>query len=216
MAENAIWVNQNPFSCPWVGMKPLMQEAWDVLLVSASESTFTHVYETTCARVQALCRRRLPDRDAQEEALARVFARLWEIVRSGQARPVLHPCVNAGLTRLVDLECDVLRKRHRRGTTRCRTNADDILYEIPAGLSSARKIIQDRQDQHTLTRAIAQLPQEMAEVILAYYFVGKTHDELAQELNLHPSSISKRLKKALQTLQTLLPPEVNERSDHLL
>jgi RNA polymerase sigma-70 factor, ECF subfamily len=194
-------------------MKPSMQQVWDAFVASPSESTFVRLYEITYEEVRTLCRHRIPQVEGYNEATSHVFARLWSLANTPETTCTLPSNVFQALRQLVNQECDILRKRHMRGTTRCRTDVGDVLYETPAPTTTPRQALHQRDVQNYINRAISQLPQEMAEMVLSYFFVGKSHAELAEELNLCPKTVSRRLDRALERLQSLLPADLSNDTD---
>ena len=71
--------------------------------------------------------------------------------------------------------------------------------QLPAQEEASRE-----EDREELAQAIMKLPRKYRDALLLYYYQDMNQEEVAQALNISPSTVSKRLKHARDKLRTLL------------
>ena len=82
------------------------------------------------------------------------------------------------------------------------STAEDAVQEelqLPAQEEASRE-----EDREELAQAIMKLPRKYRDALLLYYYQDMNQEEVAQALNISPSTVSKRLKHARDKLRTLL------------
>ncbi|MGI9615035.1 MAG: RNA polymerase sigma factor, partial [Acidimicrobiales bacterium] len=60
-------------------------------------------------------------------------------------------------------------------------------------------------------RALGELPTKARSVVVLRYFLGWSTDEVSEALDIAPGTVESRLSRALDTLQTKLREEPDER-----
>lgn len=85
-------------------------------------------------------------------------------------------------------------------------NAEDIWPEQ----SSEEPFInlQQRRDEVRVRHLLAELPQEQRQSLAMVYMEGKTHQEVAQELDLPLGTVKSRIRLAMQKLQVMVESQV--------
>ncbi len=58
--------------------------------------------------------------------------------------------------------------------------------------------------QHFVDEVIGELPEELSSVVIGHFLEGRTQADLAQSLKLSPSSISRRIDRAVEQIRTAL------------
>lgn len=102
---------------------------------------------------------------------------------------------------------NVCRKyaRGMRADEKRHTDLEKAEYEPHEESSQARDLgLELKATQDELNEAILQLPPLQQEFILAYYFLGKSLPEIAEELGVSPNTIYKRHHDALKNLGKIL------------
>lgn len=66
-------------------------------------------------------------------------------------------------------------------------------------------------DEESVRLAVAELPQQLREVVLARYFVGQSLEEIAAALSVPIGTVKSRLHAARETLRELLNPDGTKR-----
>lgn len=74
----------------------------------------------------------------------------------------------------------------------------------------ARDAMEQQETRQLVQNAIVRLPPELREVVLLHYLGDQSKSEVARQLDLHPATVGRQLKRALGELRTLLEPVVRE------
>ena len=166
------------------------------LLAEFSKTGNTHAFETMMQRYSEMvyntCHRILFDRLLAEDATQETFYRLMrkpdQVSRNLPAwlhRTATHICF------------DLLRSSTAR-------KAREIAYQ----LELQRK--RDGMPEHwqdvmpQLDEALAEMPEEMRDLLIDHFLMGQSQRKLASQHDLSPTTISRRLKDALTSLQKRL------------
>ncbi len=64
--------------------------------------------------------------------------------------------------------------------------------------------LQQRRDEVRVRQLLEELPQEQRQVLAMFYMEGKSHQELAQELDLPLGTVKSRIRLAMQKLQLMV------------
>ena len=89
----------------------------------------------------------------------------------------------------------------RRSAGRRREEARPDSLEIPDGSPLADELLDQRRARQLLDRALAELPQDLAAVIILFEVEGLTTTEVAVALDLRPGTVASRLKRARDELE---------------
>ena len=94
---------------------------------------------------------------------------------------------------------------------------DEATPEIPDLNEKEPRNLMEQQDKIRLVRdAIFQLPPEQAEIVMLRFAEELGTDEIAQRLDIHATTVRRRLEKALETMKESLRPLLPEIAPHLL
>ena len=160
-------------------------------LADGDKSAFTSIFEAYYKDLVMFAFTFTKNSDDAEEAVQEVFVRLWE----KRSELNLHGSLKSYLLKSVQNKClDEIRRRKVREqyaghqeTEALYTNdtEDYILY---ADL------------QHQLDRALAKMPEEVAQTFRMNRFDGLKYHEIAGQLNVSVRTVESRISKALQIL----------------
>ena len=83
--------------------------------------------------------------------------------------------------------------------------ASSIVIEEAVGQLAQESVADDQvwHDGQTLRQLMSQLPPEQCQLIEMAFFLGMTHSELADELDMPLGTVKKRLRRGLQRLREM-------------
>jgi RNA polymerase sigma-70 factor, ECF subfamily len=140
------------------------------------------------------CLRRLGLAPADaDEAAQRVL-----IVATGRLHDIRPGAERAFLFRTAT---HVAAKVRRSAGRRPETPYGDAAEEIAAELPLADELLDQRRARQLLDRALTDLPEELAAVIILFELEGLTTSEVAAALDLRPGTVASRLKRARVELE---------------
>jgi RNA polymerase sigma-70 factor, ECF subfamily len=157
---------------------------------------FGEAYRRYAALLYSAAYNVLGDADDAKDTVADAVAKLWRSPRAycasrGNLRSFLVVCVrNEALS------------RRRRQARRLRLEAR--LAAMPA--EHAELAFTDPIERDRVRRALAGLPQEQRRALELAYYEGKTHTEIADELQEPLGTIKSRIKLGLRKLAAALEP----------
>lgn len=153
--------------------------------------TFTQLVETYQKPLLNLCYMNLHDRAQAEDAVQEAFLKAWRALPSFRGD-------STEKTWLMRIAINVCRDMQRSAWF-TRLNRFITPEDLPDTAEEA--------PDDTLADAIMRLPTKYREVILLYYDQNMTMPEIAQALEIHASSVSRRLKTACAKLRSVLGEE---------
>lgn len=157
--------------------------AWDAL-VRAQEPSLLRL-------AGAILRDSEDARDVCQEALRRAFEQLNAFDTLNRFELWLRRIV-------INCARDLLR---RRGVRRA---AADELSRLPAPPPPPEDVIAVREDRERLQRALARLPIELREALVAHLLEDRDYRELAEILDLSVNAVRIRVHRALARMRELL------------
>jgi len=157
--------------------------------IAGNHSAFEHLYNQYSAAIYANIHKMVRLPDLAEDILQEVFTALWT------NRAKMDPDQSVGNWLFVvsyhqSLTC--LKKKLREATVPAAEPA--TMADIPEEPAIDEKYYGARID--ILNTAVDRLPPHKQRVFRLYHFDNKTHDEIAQELNLSASSVKFYLKQS--------------------
>lgn len=96
---------------------------------------------------------------------------------------------------------DLLRKKGR--TSREMTVDTEELWQIPTEDTTIRSI-QAMSTEKRMRQSIGELPEEQMIAVRKVYYEGKTHQEVAEELNVPLGTLKGRLRLSMKKLRVML------------
>lgn len=146
--------------------------------------------------VYSLALRVLREPGLAEEVTQDIFVKVWR--QPERWNPALGQFSSWLLTITRNAAIDRLRAEQRQPAQRLHTV--NLSEETTADLASAEA---DWLDGQLLRRLLAQLPAEQRTLIELAYFMGFTHSELAERMQLPLGTVKTRIRSGLQKLRTL-------------
>lgn len=179
------------------------QDLPDEILVKRAMAGDQHAFESLVRRhygmVFAVALARLRDPERAGELAQEVFVRACfslTAVKEAARFPVW-------LCRMTqNLAIDWLRRRNTASRLLPQIPLDSLPGDVPdPNATSARSLCEDRQEKALLENALGKLGTEDREVICLHFIEGLSKSEMARRLDVHPSSIGRRLDRALSVLR---------------
>ena len=154
------------------------------------------LYEKYGDLVYSLALRVLREPGLAEEVTQDIFVKVWR--QPDRWNPALGHFSSWLLTITRNAAIDRLRSEQRQPAQRFRSV--DFSDETTADLASAEA---EWLDGQLLRRLLAQLPAEQRILIELAYFMGFTHSELAERMQLPLGTVKTRIRSGLQKLRVL-------------
>jgi RNA polymerase sigma-70 factor (ECF subfamily) len=181
----------------------------DILLVKLIADSHTDALKQLYDRYNRLVFRValaiLGDRSVAEEATLDVFVRVWlgaKTYRPDRAK------VNTWLVAITRHHAiDILRWQNSRPDLKSLRLDDVFLSNGPDVLDPEAQVELSLQ-QARVREAVAQLPAEQRQVLLLAYFMGYTHQQIAEVLEQPLGTVKTRIRLAMQKLREMLLDEV--------
>jgi RNA polymerase sigma-70 factor (ECF subfamily) len=170
----------------------------DTLSVDQQHAAFAVIVERFEETALHWAMRLLDDAEDARDATQDAFVAAWLKLRT------LRDAAAFGLwlKRLVATQC---RRRRRRRNAELTPDAADA--------SAAQAALDQRERQRILAKAMTALSEEEHRIVVLFYFLGRTMEEIAAILRIPRGTVGKRLYSARIAIRRSLPPEV--RKDYL-
>jgi RNA polymerase sigma factor (sigma-70 family) len=194
-----------------------------------SPSQFVTLYENSWPEIYGYCAAVLHDPDASEEAAQLTFSELWELLSEcspissvqsdrslkselqqadSEGLEVMSKDIGIRLFLLADIHIDRLRKRFGMHINR-HTDLEHALEIVDTSPSP-----HELAAQHELTKLLYKylnlMEEDCRELLVLYFFNGLTHRQIARLLELDRTSVTKRLRHAIEEFQCILPYKTRE------
>jgi len=163
------------------------------------ERALEQLYDATSARVFALALQILHDRQAAEETTLDVFTQAWKQASRYDATrgTPLGWLLVLTRTRAIDL----LRVRGRASSREAPLDTASLIADLAPSPESDTVA---GQDAVRVRRALALLQPHQREALLAAFFGGLSHSEVAKALSLPLGTVKTHIRAGLQQLRRLL------------
>jgi len=166
-------------------------------LVAGDEAALREVYREHVAAVNGLALRVLSNEALAEEVVQDVFVRLWEQPERfdserGRLRAFLLSMTHSRAVERVRAE-ESLRRRHAAAEREPVERAND-----PA------RVAEDRDVEHSVRAALAELPESQRIPIEMAYFDGMSYREVALEMGEAEGTVKYRIRMGMQKLRAAL------------
>ena len=162
----------------------------------AKELTFKQLYEEYYAPFCLYAKRFVDDKEAREDIVSDVFASLWDKLdsdsfdlQSDTALGYIKMCVkNSCLNFLKHQEYEW-------------SYAENIQKKAPIYESEPDSVYTPDELYRMLYETLTKLPENYRNVFMKSFFEGKTHVEIAEEMNLSVKSINRYKQKTMELLR---------------
>lgn len=167
---------------------------------NGDEQALAVIYEDFHPVLSLYANRFLDNRSIAEEiasnALAKTWQMHWKLDSYGAIRAYLYKVVQRD-------SLTFLRKEKKRTQLHQAAQLPDITTETPFEQLVRTELY------HLLHNALKELSPGNQKVISMYFLEGKNTNEIAQELNLHPSTVKTQKTRGLEALRKLLLRKVS-------
>jgi RNA polymerase sigma-70 factor (ECF subfamily) len=157
------------------------------------------LYDATSRRVFGLALRILRDRDAAEEVTLDVYTRVWQ---QASRFDVSRGSAEAWLLTLTHHQAiDRVRSRKRLAGRELPLEPD---LDVPDGQPSPETLSTDADMARKVREALQEIPEEQRKAIVAAYFGGLSHSEIAAEFGQPLGTIKTRIRSGMGALRRAL------------
>ncbi len=157
------------------------------------------LYESTGRRVFGLALRIVRDRDAAEEVTLDVYTRVWQQASRFDAS---RGSAESWLLTLAHHQAiDHLRSRKRRANRELPLDAD---FDVPDGQPSPETVTSDADLARRVRAALQEIPEEQRRAIVAAYFDGLSHTEIAHAFGAPLGTVKTRIRNGMIALRRTL------------
>ena len=184
-----------PVSDPDVG---LLQR-----IVVRDPAAVAELYDRHSSLLFGVIMRILRNRSDAEDVLQEVFARVWTRADTYDERL---GCPGAWLTRMArNRAIDRLRARRTRGEDDAGGPAEPPRDDRTAGVAlTPEDLAQDTERTGKIRSALEALPEEQRVLIVAAFFEGYTHSELAARFQLPLGTVKTRIRNGMLAMRDQL------------
>jgi RNA polymerase sigma-70 factor (ECF subfamily) len=168
-------------------------------VAAGDERALELFYDATSSRVFALALQILRDRSAAEDATLEVFTQVWK--QAGRYDATKGTPLGWLLVLTRTRAIDLLRGRARASLREAPLDAALHLADLT---SSPESQTSEGQDAARVRRALATLDPNQREALLAAYFGGLSHSEVATAFGRPLGTVKTHIRAGLQQLRRLL------------
>lgn len=197
------------FSNPGIVTKsPMRNDEWSELLQrlakSEDEAAFVQLFRHFAPLIKGFCLSNGSSRtpEAADELVQEIMCKVWR--KAGKFDPSKSSASTWIYTIARNTQIDFLRKHADINALTGPLEADDIWDEANIDNSSAVVYLQQALDQRDLAVLLDGLPREQSECLFKVYLEGKSHADLADELNLPLGTVKSRIRLGLQRLKSVV------------
>lgn len=166
-----------------------------------SEQAFAELYKAYYAYLNAVAIYYLQDKEVAQEVVDDVFLNVWE-----KRENLVFP-IHYYLVRSVQNGCLNYIRSQRALQTALDGHRDEVLFFLEEHILSTSTPLEDvelKETEAEIRRVVDNLPVKMRAVFEAYFYDGKSADEIAEEMNLSVNTIRVQIKNALDKLKQSL------------
>lgn len=166
-----------------------------------SEQAFAELYKAYYAYLNAVAIYYLQDKEVAQEVVDDVFLNVWE-----KRENLIFP-IHYYLVRSVQNGCLNYIRSQRALQTALDGHRDEVLFFLEEHILSTSTPLEDvelKETEAEIRRVVDNLPVKMRAVFEAYFYDGKSAEEIAEEMNLSVNTIRVQIKNALDKLKQSL------------
>ena len=166
-----------------------------------SEQAFAELYKAYYAYLNAVAIYYLQDKEVAQEVVDDVFLNVWE-----KRENLIFP-IHYYLVRSVQNGCLNYIRSQRALQTALDGHRDEVLFFLEEHILSTSTPLEDvelKETEAEIRRVVNNLPVKMRAVFEAYFYDGKSAEEIAEEMNLSVNTIRVQIKNALDKLKQSL------------
>lgn len=166
-----------------------------------SEQAFAELYKAYYAYLNAVAIYYLQDKEVAQEVVDDVFLNVWK-----KRENLVFP-IHYYLVRSVQNGCLNYIRSQRALQTALDGHRDEVLFFLEEHILSTSTPLEDvelKETEAEIRRVVDNLPIKMRAVFEAYFYDGKSAEEIAEEMNLSVNTIRVQIKNALDKLKQSL------------
>ena len=166
-----------------------------------SEQAFAELYKAYYAYLNAVAIYYLQDKEVAQEVVDDVFLNVWE-----KRENLVFP-IHYYLVRSVQNGCLNYIRSQRALQTALDGHRDEVLFFLEEHILSTSTPLEDvelKETEAEIRRVVDNLSIKMRAVFEAYFYDGKSAEEIAEEMNLSVNTIRVQIKNALDKLKQSL------------
>jgi RNA polymerase sigma-70 factor (ECF subfamily) len=169
-------------------------------IATGDQAAMADLYDQTSQMVYGLALRILGDAAAAEDVMVEVYAQLWRQAIGYDAQRGSPSAWLLTMTR--SRAIDARRARGRDRATEPLEAAAEVSSDSPGP-----EAVSVAAERHRFVQgALAQLSDELRQLIELAYFGGLSHSEIAARLNQPLGTVKTRIRSAMSQLRALLTP----------
>lgn len=138
---------------------------------------------------------------ANEDIEQEVYIKIWRGIKNNSSILKLSQWINA----ITANTCKDFLKSKQHKTEKLKID-DETIMESVCDVKTPEKIVNSKQRQKLILKAVDELPKKMKEVIILFEFEEKTYEEISQKLKVPVGTVKSRLFCA----RTVLKEELKE------
>lgn len=169
------------------------------LAALGDDRAFERFYDATCSRAFGLAVQILRDRTLAEETTLEVYTQVWK--QAARYDPAKGTPLGWLLTLTRTRAIDALRHRARAASREESLEAAALIADSTA---SPESMTLEGQDAARVRRALAKLPPPQRDALLAAYFAGRSHSEIATAFGRPLGTVKTHIRAGLIQLRSLL------------
>jgi RNA polymerase sigma-70 factor (ECF subfamily) len=172
---------------------------------AGNPQAFVEIHRRYGGLARHVCQRFLPQQPDVEEAFQETMIRVFQGLYRFNGRYALQPWI-ARIAKNVSL--DILRGHARRPQTDASAPASD---ELPVPGDQADEIVERLVQRDTVLSVMADLPETHRRALMLREFEGRSHREVAQEMEISPSQAKALIHRAKGSFRRLWLEKVADR-----
>jgi RNA polymerase sigma-70 factor (ECF subfamily) len=171
-------------------------------VAGGDETALEKLYDRHAAQVRGLALRILQERTAAEEVVQETFMRVWSSSESYDAGQGTFK--NWMFTIAHRLSIDTVRRHKSRPQVELDEKKFGHVYHPSSRTDELNESIWQDERSNIVKNAVAQLPEEQAEIILLSYFQGLTRQEISERTATPLGTVHSRARLAMDKLRSAL------------
>lgn len=180
-------------------------DSWSTLLakvaISRDEKAFAELFAHFAPLIKGFCQSNISylAAEAAEELVQEVMFKIWQ--KSVDFDPSRASASTWIFTITRNARIDYLRKNSKHTSMTQTLDTEDIWDEDAD--NQPYVFLQKSREQNEVSGYLNSLPQEQSRCITKVYMEGKSHSEIAEELNLPLGTVKSRVRLGLKKLQSV-------------
>lgn len=185
----------------------------DSMLVQQAQagdrSAFDRLVEQYFGMVYSIGLARLCDRESAEDLAQEVFLRAFIHLADLRNPRLFAPWISRAARNLA-ADWNLKNQRRSKVVPLISDPSQELLEQTPDPRKGVRERMEEESQSQALRQAIWKLPEQQRELILLHFMESMTKAEIAERLDLHPSTVGRQLDRALEVMRKLLDPLVGQ------